>query len=110
MTELLVIGTRIFGRILEDVGRTGGETTVCEDPHLDVARVDLWEEREAAGPEFWSGFGEAGRRKGGIRGRRGGGERQSESVLSIGRGIRVRRKWTHLRRDIRRRPSITVES
>jgi hypothetical protein len=42
------------------------------------------------------------------RGGRGGGERQSVSV--IGRGDGVRRKWTHLRRDIRLRPSITEES
>ena len=56
VTELFVIGTRIFGRILEDVGRAGGETTVCEHAHLDLERVDLWEVREATGPEFWPGF------------------------------------------------------
>ena len=87
MTELFVIGTRIFRGILEDVGRASGETTVCEDAHLDVARVDLWKEREAKGPEFWSGFGERGRRGRGMvgSGQAGSGECQSVSVLSIGR-------------------------
>ena len=60
MTELFVIGTRIFGRILEDVGRAGGETPVCEHAHLDVARVNLWEDWEATWPKFRSGFGERG--------------------------------------------------
>ena len=88
MTELFVIGTRIFGGILEDVSRASGETTVCEDAHLDVARVDHREQREATGPEFWSGFGERGRGEGGIvrRGGRGGGRHQSVSALSIGSG------------------------
>jgi hypothetical protein len=75
VTELFIIGTRIFGGILEDVGRAGGETTVCEDAHLDVARVDHWEQRKATGPEFWSGFGEGGRGDGGW----GGGEVGSAS-------------------------------
>ena len=88
MTELFVIGARIFGGILEDVSRASGETTVCEDAHLDIARVDHREQREATGPEFWSGFGERGRGGGGIvrRGRRGGGRHQSVSALSIRRG------------------------
>jgi len=86
MTELFIIGARIFGRILEDVGWAGGETTVCEHAHLDVTRVDLGEEREATGPEIWSGFG--GRDGGdGEDGRTDG---KCRSVLSMrrGRGIR----------------------
>ena len=65
MTELFIIRSRIFGGILEDVGRAGGETAVREDAHLDVARFDHWEQRKATGPEIWSGFGERGRREGG---------------------------------------------
>ena len=85
MTELFVIGRRIFGRILEDVGRAGGETTVCEDAHLDIAGIDLWEDREATGTEFWSGFGESGRMmgsKGDDEKGGGGGRRERQSVLA----------------------------
>ena len=83
MTELFVIGTRIFGRIFEDVGRASGETTVCEDAHLDVPRIDGWEVREATGPEFWSGFG--GRGGGGREVVRKGRWRR-EALISIGVG------------------------
>jgi hypothetical protein len=86
-TELFVIGTRIFGRILEDVGRAGGETTVREDAHLDVLRVDLWEEREAIGPKFRPGLGGTGTggSGGGGNGRRRSARHQGTSEFSLGR-------------------------
>lgn len=78
VTQLFVIGTRVFGRIFEDVSRAGGETTVCEDAHLNLARVDRWEVREATGPEFWSEFwGKGGRAR---KGNGGGGVRRGASV------------------------------
>jgi hypothetical protein len=44
---------------------------VREDAHLDVARVDLWEEREATGPKIWSGFGGRGGKGNGEEGQVG---------------------------------------
>ena len=55
-TELFVIRARIFGRVLEDVGRAGGEAAVREHPHLDIRRVDIREVREATGPKLWPGL------------------------------------------------------
>ena len=56
-TELFVIGARIFGRVLEDVRRAGGEAAVREHAHLDIRRVDIREQREATGPKLWPGSG-----------------------------------------------------
>jgi hypothetical protein len=39
------------------VRRAGGEAAVREHAHLDIRRVDIWEEREATGPKLWPGSG-----------------------------------------------------
>jgi len=61
MGSLLVIGARIFRRILKDVGRASGKTTVREDAHRNLGRIDLWEGWEPAGPKVWTGM--RGRRR-----------------------------------------------